>query len=40
MKVHFMDICPCLKHTIDLIFSLLAVKRSVTGVHMQIGLEN
>jgi hypothetical protein len=37
MKIHLMDICPCFKHTMDLIFSPLAVKRSVIGVHMQIS---
>jgi hypothetical protein len=36
MIIHFMDIYPCLKHTIDLIISPLAVKRSAIGVHMQI----
>jgi hypothetical protein len=40
MKIHFMDICPCLKYTIDLIFSPLAVKRSVIGVHAQMVIAN
>jgi hypothetical protein len=34
-KIHCMDICPCLELIIDLIFSPMAVKRSVIGVHMQ-----
>jgi hypothetical protein len=35
-KIHFMDICPCLKHTTGLIFSSLVVKRSFIGVSMKI----
>jgi hypothetical protein len=30
-----MDICPCFKYTNALIFSALAVKRSVIGVYMK-----
>jgi hypothetical protein len=37
MKIHFMDICPCLKHTTGLIFSSLVVKRSFIGVSMKIS---
>jgi hypothetical protein len=37
-KIHFMYICPCLKHTIDFIFSLLAVKRSDKGVYMKSSI--
>jgi hypothetical protein len=37
-KIHFMDICPCLKHTINLIFSPLAMKRSVIGVYMKSSI--
>jgi hypothetical protein len=36
-KKHFMDIGPCLKHTNDLLFSPLAVKRSFIGVSMKIS---
>jgi hypothetical protein len=38
MKIHFMDICPCLKHTNGLIFSSLVVKRSFIGVSMKINI--
>jgi hypothetical protein len=36
-KIHFMDICPCLKYTNGLIFSPLVVKRSVIGVYISIS---
>ncbi|MDR1538469.1 MAG: hypothetical protein LBU32_10830, partial [Clostridiales bacterium] len=38
-KIHFMDICPCLKHTDGLIFSSLVVKRSFIGVSMKISIK-
>jgi hypothetical protein len=37
-KIHFVDICPCLKHTNGLIFSSLVVKRSFIGVYMKSSI--
>jgi hypothetical protein len=37
-KIHFMDICPCLKRTNGLIFSSLVVKRNFIGVSMKISI--
>jgi hypothetical protein len=39
-KIHFMDICPCLKHTNGLIFSSLVVKRSFIGVYMKSSMSS